>query len=97
VIRFLDAAGLPCQVYAVEVDGVCESPEELEWAVRAQRAGDLGDRFCTPAQNGCVAIEGGAHCGERTYAGRPYCPKHWWRFRRTGDPARTRKRGPKPK
>ena len=29
MIRFLDAAGLPVAVYAVEIDGVCYTPEEI--------------------------------------------------------------------
>lgn len=38
-----------------------------------------------------------AVCGERTYAGHSYCPIHWQRYIRTGDPTLARKRGPKPK
>lgn len=32
-IRFLDAAGLPCSIYAVECDGRTYRPEEIEQAI----------------------------------------------------------------
>ena len=95
--RFLDAAGLPVAVYAVAIDGQCYTPEEIAAIVVAYQSDQGANQFCTPAQNGCGALEDGRLCGERTYVGRPYCPKHWQRYRRTGDPTLARKRGPKVK
>jgi hypothetical protein len=73
---------------------VFDTMDELE----TTHSSDEGaNQFCTPAQKGCTASKEGACCGERTYAGHRFCPKHQQRYRRTGDPTLVRKRGPKGK
>lgn len=97
IIRFLDSAGLNTPIYAIEVAGRLYAPEEVAAIIRYSTTQATASLFCEPAQNDCEAIEDGARCGDRTYAGRLYCKKHGMRFIRTGDPTLARKRGPKKK
>lgn len=51
---------------------------------------DLLTTSVSGLQKDCRArCDDGSACGSRTYRGRPYCPKHWQRYLRHGDPTIT--------
>jgi hypothetical protein len=76
-----------------EYDDLMAELAELRAAKRRTEA--AGNDCVRAAQYGCRAIDKGVVCGERTYAGHDYCPKHQQRYLRHGDPTLTRKRGRK--
>jgi hypothetical protein len=86
MIRFLDTTGLPCQVYAIEVDGALYDAGEVERAMRAQQ-GEGGAKVCgngaQMASRGFCEVPG---CGEKRTGLSRYCKKHDMRVRRHGDP-----------
>lgn len=73
-------------VLALEIDDVHYTREEVERIVAAHSSGVGSEISVSPAQMACRAVEEGTVCGRRTYRGRRYCPKHWQRFMRHGDP-----------
>jgi hypothetical protein len=88
-MKFLfEQDGTPC---GVEIDGRVYTPEELAAIVAAQVSDGAANFSVRGAQTACRAVEEGAVCGLRTYAGRPYCKKHNMRFKRHGDPAIARR------
>lgn len=56
-IRFLSSAGIPTEIYAVEVEGRCYSAGEVEGIITGHFTATLSTTSVSPAQIACQATE----------------------------------------